>query len=118
FKGDTTFWERLLGNDVQGELSRCEPEDAVLIADEACLDRVAEAFASVVDAKSPWTYQHSTRVAEIAVGVAQTFGCNKELQRDIRRAGLLHDIGKLGVSNLILDKPDKLTDEECQQMRK
>jgi putative nucleotidyltransferase with HDIG domain len=79
---------------------------------------VAEAFAKVVDAKSPWTFLHSTRVAEIAVGVAQQFGCTPEVQRDVRRAGLLHDIGKLGVSNLILDKPGKPTAEEFDQIRK
>jgi putative nucleotidyltransferase with HDIG domain len=118
FKGDTAFWERLLSNDLVAELSRWEPEDAVLQADEVGLDRVAEAFARVVDAKSPWTFQHSTRVAEIAVGVAQQFDCTPELQRDVRRAALLHDIGKLGVSNLILDKPGKPTDEEFDQIRK
>jgi putative nucleotidyltransferase with HDIG domain len=116
-KRDASFWETLVSDDLLGELSRWEPEDAVLLADEACLDRVAEAFAKVVDAKSPWTYQHSTRVAEIAVGVARQFGCAPELERDVRRAALLHDIGKLGVSNLVLDKPGKLTDEEFDQIR-
>lgn len=118
FKREESFWSRLLSDDLVTELSRWEPEDAVLLVDDASLDRVAEAFAMVVDAKSPWTYQHSTRVAEIAVGVAQQFGCAPELERDLRRAALLHDIGKLGVSNLILDKPGKLTEEELVQMRK
>jgi putative nucleotidyltransferase with HDIG domain len=118
FRRDTAFWNRLLSDDLLAELGRWEPEDAVLIADEPSLDRVAEAFARVVDAKSPWTYQHSTRVAEIAVGVAQQFSCPAELERDIRRAALLHDIGKLGVSNLILDKPGKPTEEEFAQIRK
>src|SRR5947208_10713038 len=109
---DADFWSRLLEEDILLELSRWEPEDAVMLADEACLDRVAEAFADVVDAKSPWTYQHSTRVAEIAVGIAEQFNCSAPLIRDVRRAALLHDIGKLGVSNSILDKPGKPTDEE------
>jgi putative nucleotidyltransferase with HDIG domain len=117
-KHDAAFWQKLLGDDLPNELSRWEPEDATLMADEACLDRVAEAFAKVVDAKSPWTFQHSTRVAEIAVGVAEQFDCTPEVLRDIRRAGLLHDIGKLGVSNLILDKPGKPTEEEFEQIRK
>jgi putative nucleotidyltransferase with HDIG domain len=56
-------------------------------------------------------------VAEIAVGVARQFGCAPELERDVRRAALLHDIGKLGVSNMVLDKPGKLTDEEFDQIR-
>jgi putative nucleotidyltransferase with HDIG domain len=108
----------LRSDDLPAELNRWEPKDAHLMADEECLDRVAEAFATVVDAKSPWTYQHSTRVAEIAVGVAQQFGCPPQLQRDLRRVALLHDIGKLGVSNLILDKPGKPTAEEFDEIRK
>ena len=117
-KRDTAFWGRLLSDDLPSELAHWEPEEAVLMADEKCVDRVAEAFARVVDAKSPWTFQHSTRVAEIAVGVAQQFGCSPELERDLRRAALLHDIGKLGVSNLILDKPGKPTEEEFEQIRR
>jgi HD-GYP domain-containing protein (c-di-GMP phosphodiesterase class II) len=117
-KGDSDFWERLLQADLVGELKRWEPEDEVLLADEACLDRVALAFAKVVDAKSPWTYEHSENVARITVGVAQQFGCADELLRDLRRAALLHDIGKLGVSNTILDKPARPTDEEFAQIRR
>jgi putative nucleotidyltransferase with HDIG domain len=117
-KPDARFWGRLLSDDLPSELAHWEPETAVLMADETCLDRVAEAFARVVDAKSPWTFQHSTRVAEIAVGIADQFACTPELKRDLRRAALLHDIGKLGVSNLILDKPGKPTAEEFEQIRK
>ncbi len=115
---DQAFWQRLLAGNLVAELKACEPEDAVLLADEACLDRVAEAFAKVVDAKSPWTYQHSTRVAEITVGIAQQFNCSEDVLRDMRRAALLHDIGKLGVSNAILDKPGKPTAEEFAQIRR
>jgi putative nucleotidyltransferase with HDIG domain len=115
---DVDFWTRLLSQDVLTELAHWEPEDAVMLADDDCLDRVAEAFAKVVDAKSPWTYQHSTRVAEIAVGMADEFGCPRELTRDLRRAALLHDIGKLGVSNRILDKPGKPTPDELAQIQK
>jgi putative nucleotidyltransferase with HDIG domain len=118
FKRDASFWSRLKSCDLMSELSRWEPEDAIVLADETCLDRVAEAFASVVDAKSPWTYQHSTRVAEIAVGVARQFGCVADVERDLRRAALLHDIGKLGVSNLILDKPGAPTAAEFVQIRR
>ena len=115
---DVEFWTRLLSEDVLTELARWEPEDAVMLADDDCLDRVAEAFAKVVDAKSPWTYQHSTRVAEIAVGIADEFGCPRELTRDLRRAALLHDIGKLGVSNRILDKAGTPTPDEVVQIQK
>ncbi len=118
FRRDESFWASILSDNLMSELSRWEPDDALLFADEAGLDRVAEAFARVVDAKSPWTYQHSTGVAEITVGMAQQFGCTQDVQRDLRRAALLHDIGKLGVSNLILDKPGKPTDEELCEIRK
>ena len=117
-KKDAAFWQRVQAADLLTELQRWEPEDAMMMADQACLDRVAEAFAQVVDAKSPWTFQHSTRVAEIAVGISQQFNCPLDVQRDIRRAGLLHDIGKLGVSNMILDKPGIPTDDEFAAIRK
>lgn len=118
FKSEHSFWNQLATDRIVTELSKWEPEDQFLLADEACLDSVAEAFAKVVDAKSPWTYQHSTRVAEIALGVAQQFNCSAEVLRDLKRAALLHDIGKLGVSNAILDKPGKPTAKEFAQIRK
>ena len=117
FRGDKDCWSQLDSECLINELRGWEPKDKVLLADEDYLDRIAKAFASVVDAKSPWTFDHSSRVAEIAVGVAQQLNCAPEVIHDIRRAGLLHDIGKLGVSNLILDKPGKPTDEEYAQIR-
>ena len=86
--------------------------ELLLRADDERLDRIAEAFARVIDAKSPFTARHSERVAEIAVGIGGVLGFDAATQRDLRRAGLLHDIGKLAISNRILDKPGKLTDEE------
>jgi putative nucleotidyltransferase with HDIG domain len=115
---DQPFWDSLRRDDLAEQLSQWEPQDAILRADEACLDQIAEAFAMVVDAKSPWTFQHSSRVAQIAVGVAGQLDCCEEVQRDIRRAALLHDLGKLGVSNVILDKPGKPTADEFAQIRK
>ena len=67
------------------------------------------AFAAVVDAKSPWTYRHSDRVCLIVLGLASAFGPDEDLLRDLRRAALLHDLGKLAISNRILDKPAALT---------
>jgi HD-GYP domain-containing protein (c-di-GMP phosphodiesterase class II) len=92
----------------------------VLRADPDRLDRVAEAFARVIDAKSPWTYRHSERVRRFALGAASQLGAGPEpawLER-LSRAALLHDIGKLGVSNLVLDKPGALTDEELAAIRR
>ncbi|MFN0060825.1 MAG: HD-GYP domain-containing protein [Planctomycetota bacterium] len=117
-KHDSRFWERLGCADAAQELARYEPMESVLVADDVRLDRVAEGFAKVVDAKSPWTYRHSEGVAEIAVGVAEVLGFAPADLKMLKRAALLHDIGKLGVSNLILDKPGKLTPEERTEMQR
>jgi putative nucleotidyltransferase with HDIG domain len=110
---DIGFWTSLEAPDVQA----VEPADRVERADDARLDRIAEAFASVVDAKSTYTASHSAGVAEIATGIAATMGLDDATQRVVRRAGLLHDVGKLGVSNLILDKPGPLTASEWRSVR-
>ena len=114
---DREFWANVLGPDPSAHLSALEPEDQVLLADEARLDLVAAAFARVIDAKSPYTYRHSEGVAEAAVGIGIILELEDAEVRDLRRAALLHDIGKLGVSNLILDKPGRLTDPEMAQVR-
>ncbi len=113
---DAAFWERLAGEGPLTQVVAFEPEDRLLFVDDTRLDRVAQAFARVVDAKSPWTFHHSEGVAEIAVGVGTVLGFSPQSLREIRRAALLHDIGKLGVSNLILDKPGRLTLDERAEM--
>jgi len=117
-KKDKAFWANLSSNNVSDELKRIEPQEHVRMVDDKLLDDIAVAFSSVVDAKSPWTYKHSEGVAEISVGIGNVLGLSKEHNRQIFRAGLLHDIGKLGVSNLVLDKNGKLTDDEYGQMKK
>jgi putative nucleotidyltransferase with HDIG domain len=83
-----------------------------LRADE--IDAICEAFADVVDAKSPFTFRHSLGVTEAAVALARELGLSPVRQKLLQRAGLLHDLGKLGVSNSILDKPGPLTPQERQ----
>lgn len=86
--------------------------DVVVALPADRIDTISEAFAAVVDAKSPFTYRHSMGVTVVAVALAQELGLGHDRIRVIRRAALLHDLGKLGVPNSILDKPGKLTDEE------
>jgi putative nucleotidyltransferase with HDIG domain len=76
------------------------------------IDEICEAFSDVVDAKSPFTYRHSMGVAAATIHIANTMGLSEERTKVVRRAALLHDIGKLRVPNSILDKPGKLTNEE------
>ena len=76
------------------------------------IDRICEAFADVVDAKSPFTYRHSVGVAKVAVAVAATLRLPPDRLQVVHRAALLHDLGKLSVPNTILDKSGRLTAEE------
>jgi HD-GYP domain-containing protein (c-di-GMP phosphodiesterase class II) len=115
---DHAFWESLTGNAASTALSAMEPPDRLLVANDDRLDLVADAFALVIDAKSPWTSQHSRGVADVSVAIAKTMGYPADQLRDVRRAALLHDLGKLGVSSLILDKPGRLTDDEYEAMKR
>jgi putative nucleotidyltransferase with HDIG domain len=114
---DSAFWRWLREGDTLADIGSVEPADCVFVADENRLDVVAEAFARVIDAKSPWTYRHSNGVAELTVSLAMRLGFSPAEIRELRRAALLHDLGKLAVSSLILDKPDKLTDSEFSIIR-
>lgn len=101
-------WSDLRSPTLSETIAQAEPIERVIPADESRLDRIAHAFALVVDAKSAFTYQHSDRVAAVAEGIARQMNLPDVDRVRIRRAGLLHDIGKLSVPNRILDKPGKL----------
>lgn len=70
------------------------------------------ALAKTVDAKSSWTAGHSERVCSLAIDTALTLNMDQKTIHNLRQGALLHDIGKVGISNAILDKPGKLTPEE------
>jgi HD-GYP domain-containing protein (c-di-GMP phosphodiesterase class II) len=112
-RGDTAFWASLPA----GDAAAWEPEDRLLTVDDARMDRIADAFAGVVDAKSPWTYRHSDRACVIVMSLATACGEDAGTLRGLRRAALLHDIGKLAVSNRILDKPGPLTRDEFARVK-
>jgi HD-GYP domain-containing protein (c-di-GMP phosphodiesterase class II) len=114
FAHDDEFWLSL----EQPDVAVWEPVDRVETVDETRLDRVAEAFATVVDAKSPYTAAHSEGVARIAAALAALLELDDRGRRDLYRAGLLHDIGKLGISNRILDKRGPLDEEEWREVRR
>jgi HD-GYP domain-containing protein (c-di-GMP phosphodiesterase class II) len=106
------LWRDLDTTDLHGTIAAAEPEERVIDADPVRLDRIARAFALVVDAKSSFTYNHSERVAALSQAVGARIGLADDEQVRLRRAGLLHDIGKLAVPNRILDKPASLTPDE------
>ena len=76
-----------------------------------------QTLANAVDAKDPYTRGHSTRVSQYAVLIAEALGWDPERISDLRYAALLHDIGKIGVPDSILNNPNKLTDVEFDIIR-
>lgn len=82
------------------------------------IEGVAEVFAGIVDRRSPYTYQHSKRVADCAYQLGKVLGFDENRCRELRVAGLLHDLGKLGVDEGILDKNGSLDGAEVCVIRR
>lgn len=93
-------------------------ENARLLTDlEELFIGTVKSLSSAIDAKSPWTAGHSERVTKYALDIAKQMGLSEKELKDLELAGLLHDVGKIGTYEYILDKPDRLTDEEVKIMR-
>lgn len=74
-------------------------------------------IARAVDAKDENTSQHSVRVSEYSVMIAKELGYSEEQCENLRKIAMLHDIGKIGIPDSVLNKPEKLTDEEYTIMK-
>lgn len=74
-------------------------------------------IAQAVDAKDENTSQHSVRVSEYSVMIAKELGYSEEQCENLRKIAMLHDIGKIGIPDSVLNKPEKLTDEEYSIMK-
>ncbi len=75
---------------------------------------IAWSFASALDAKSPWTAGHSKRVTQYAVAIAEELNAGADFLDSVQTCGLLHDIGKIAVSDKLLDKPGAITRQELR----
>ncbi len=95
------------------DLSTIPPD----VLSTATLDQVY-ALAATVDARDPFTYGHSGRVAEITQTIGKTIGLAEKELADLYAASLLHDVGKVGVPDAVLTKPDVLTEEEWEIIKK
>jgi HD-GYP domain-containing protein (c-di-GMP phosphodiesterase class II) len=102
------FWCQLASDDLEQRVFEMEPAQQQRPVDDDYLDDIAMAFGQIVDAKSPFTAGHSARVALVTDQICEQLGLGAGERRWLRRGALLHDVGKLGVSNQILDKPGKL----------
>ncbi len=74
-------------------------------------------LAKALDVKTKWTYNHSKNVAKYAVAIAKKFGLSKKEIEMVRQAGKLHDLGKVIISDEILNKKGKLTEEERDKVK-
>jgi putative nucleotidyltransferase with HDIG domain len=113
-RSGTLFQHCLPGSsieDTRAEILRLNPTGQTALS-ALDIDNICETFAYVVDAKSPFTFRHSLGVMDAALEIGNALGLPADRMQLLRRAALLHDIGKLGISNTILDKPNRLTEEE------
>jgi putative nucleotidyltransferase with HDIG domain len=105
-----------LDGDARQTILEREPRVEVAI-DLGDADRFATTFADFVDLKSPWTLGHSRRVSTLAEAAARELGLPPADQRRLATAGLLHDLGRVGVSNAVWDKLGPLTEGERETVR-
>ena len=93
-------------------------EIATLYADvnELFFD-VIQALTAAIDAKDPYTEGHSKRVAEFSVAIAEEMGLSAEFVHHLRIGAILHDVGKIGVRDSVLKKPERLTSAEYGEMK-
>jgi putative nucleotidyltransferase with HDIG domain len=92
--------------------------ERTLAAPAAASDSTLNALVAALDAREHETEAHSRRVGEYTVYLAEVMGVDAQARDNIRKGALLHDIGKIGISDRILLKPGKLTPEEWIEMRK
>ncbi|MBD3168081.1 MAG: HD domain-containing protein [candidate division Zixibacteria bacterium] len=78
---------------------------------------MVEVLAATIDAKHPYTAGHTARVAEYSCGIAREMGLDEAQIEILRIAAYLHDYGKIGIKDVVLTKPGKLTDEEYLEMK-
>lgn len=114
---DAAFWAMLGSATIDREVLALEPGRLRVPLDDDYLDDIAAAFGQVIDSKSPFTSGHSARVADYVEQIAAVLGLPAQRRRWLKRGALLHDVGKLGVSNAVLDKAGKLDAGEWQSVR-
>jgi PAS domain S-box-containing protein/putative nucleotidyltransferase with HDIG domain len=98
-----------------GQQAAIAIENANLFKDlEHLFINTLKSLATIMDAKSPWTRGHAERVTDYAVAIGKKLGLDDNTLQTLKLGGLLHDIGKIGTYDVVLDKPDKLTREEFE----
>ncbi len=107
-----------LGGKPLGQIFRELAYEDVLAQVRQGLDDSVLALAAAAEARDRYTYEHVTRVAELSVLIGQAMGLPRLRLRALAQGAMLHDVGKLCISDLVLQKPDKLTPEEFEQIKR
>lgn len=101
-----------LQRNLEAEVEKKTQENEVLSL------HVVQTLAQAIDAKDTYTNGHSGRVAEYSKEIAKRYGYSVKQQDEIYMMGLLHDVGKIGVPDAVINKPGRLNDEEFEQIKK
>jgi putative nucleotidyltransferase with HDIG domain len=112
------FWFRLEGEQVSGYAATWVGQERDREITFSDLRSLVHVFSVIVDAKSPYTRQHSDAVARLARYLGETMGLPQRSCELLELAGLLHDLGKLRIPDAFLDKPGKLTSQEYAIVRR
>jgi HD-GYP domain-containing protein (c-di-GMP phosphodiesterase class II) len=111
------FWLSLEAGHVKGSALSWMPGPSLTKLESADIRGLARVFAKIVDAKSPFTAEHSIGVAQLSRLLAENAQLPPDIQDQLEIAGMLHDIGKLMVPDEILDKPGELDGTEMAIIR-
>ena len=101
-----------LQRNLEAEVEKKTQENEVLSL------HVVQTLAQAIDAKDTYTNGHSGRVAEYSKEIAKRYGYSVKQQDELYMMGLLHDVGKIGVPDAVINKPGRLNDEEFEQIKK
>jgi HD-GYP domain-containing protein (c-di-GMP phosphodiesterase class II) len=101
---DDSFWAAFESRDIQDTVLALEPASALTSVGDEKIDDIALAFADFIDLKSRYTAAHSRRVGAVAEQIARLMGCAEAAVVQIRRAGLMHDLGLVAVPSYTLDR--------------
>lgn len=109
-------------SDVNEKVSAANQREIDLLIEEqqtaqTLFEQTAEALVNAIDAKDRYTHGHSTRVAEYSEKIARLSGMDEDQCREIYFAALLHDVGKIGIKDSIINKEGRLTDEEYNAIK-
>lgn len=107
--------QKNLESEIKNQMQKAEERRKQV---EKLSDEIMRTLANTIDAKDPYTNGHSLRVAKYSMEIAKRAGLNKARQKEVYQMALLHDIGKIGVPDEIINKNTRLTDEEYATIRR